>query len=54
MTFPSAKRLRCPHVTFSDMERDSSCARLDMMVMSSSPLESCVQMFVKCSRFCSV
>lgn len=33
-------RFLCPQVTFSDMERLSSCAKLDMMVSSSSPLPS--------------
>ena len=44
MTLPSAKRLRCPQVTFSEMERASSWARELMMVMRSSPLASKVQM----------
>ena len=34
-----------PQVTFSEMLRLSSWARLDMMVMSSSPLESKVMIF---------
>ena len=40
LTLPSAKRFRWPHVTFSEMERLSSCAMLDMMVINSSPLLS--------------
>ena len=40
MTFPSAKRFLCPQVTFSEIERDSSCAKLDMIVINSSPLAS--------------
>jgi len=44
-TLPSAKRLRCPQVTFSEMERLSSCARLHMIVMSNSPLLSKVKIF---------
>ena len=42
---PSAKRFLIPHVTFSEMLRLSSWARLLMIVMSSSPLESSVKMF---------
>ena len=42
---PSAMRLRQPQVTFSEMERLSSCARDDMIVMNSSPLLSSVSMF---------
>lgn len=37
IVFPSAKRFRCPHVTFFEMERLSSCASEDMIVISSSP-----------------
>ena len=44
-TLPSAKRLRWPQVTFSEMEQASSCASELMMVISSSPLTSEVQMF---------
>ena len=43
--FPSAKRFRWPHVQFSEMDLDSSCASEDMIVSSSSPLPSKVQMF---------
>ena len=44
-TFPSAIRFRWPQVTFSEMLRLSSWARLLMMVISSSPFPSNVQMF---------
>ena len=44
-TLPSAMRLRQPQVTFSEMLRLSSWARLDMMVIISSPLLSRVSMF---------
>ena len=40
VTLPSANRFLCPHVQFSEMDRLSSCARLDMMVSSNSPLPS--------------
>ena len=39
-TLPSEKLFRIPQVTFSEMLRDSSWARLDMIVKSSSPLPS--------------
>ncbi len=42
---PSLKALRCPQVTFSDIDLDSSCAKEDMIVISSSPFESKVYMF---------
>ena len=38
LTLPSANRFRWPQVMFSEMLRLSSCARLLMMVMRSSPL----------------
>ena len=44
-TCPSASSLRFPHLQFSDIERLSSWASDDMMVMSSSPFPSKVQMF---------
>ena len=45
LTLPSANRFLMPQVQFSEMLRLSSCASEDMMVISSSPLESNVQMF---------
>ena len=42
---PSEKLCRMPQVVFSLMLRLSSWARLLMMVISNSPLESIVQMF---------
>ena len=42
---PSANRFLMPQVQFSEMLRLSSCASEDMMVISSSPLESNVQIF---------
>ena len=42
---PSAMRFRQPQVTFSEILRLSSCARLDMIVIISSPLLSSVSMF---------
>lgn len=40
LTLPSANCFRWPQVTFSEMDRLSSWAREDMMVISSSPLLS--------------
>ena len=45
LTLPSAIRFRCPQVTFSEMERLSSCAREDIIVRRNSPLESVLKMF---------
>ena len=40
LTLPSANLLRCPQVTFSEIDLDSSCAKLDIMVINNSPLLS--------------
>ena len=40
--FPCLKRERIPHLVFSEMFRDSSCARLDRIVKRSSPEDAIV------------
>ena len=39
LTLPSEKRLRCPHVTFSEIDRLSSCASDDINVSSQLSVE---------------
>ena len=50
---PSCIAFRLPHVTFSEMERDSSCDKLDKTVNRISTLGSNVQIF-SFSKYTSV
>ena len=45
LAFPSANDFLFPHVIFSEMDLDYSCASELMMVINSSPFASSVQMF---------